>query len=153
MVTAKLQLCSARRTTKHFPLGFPGLFLIASWGNCNKKLHMLSLTLKNDILRSWWCQKSQRHSWGEGPVCTLTPFRERSCPAWSKESWDHTCLQRQVLPGFTTYPESSSCFFPEQSWKSWNCLKVLLLLANQILLHQIKTQLHSLTLTQGYARW
>lgn len=148
MVTAKSQLCSARRTTKCFPLGLLGLFLSISWGNCNKNLHMLSLILKNDILASWWCQKSQRHSWGGRAACTFTSFRERSCPAWS-----NTCLQRQVLPGFTPYPESSSCFFPEQSWKSWNCLQVLLSLANQILLHQIKTQLHSLTLTQGYAWW
>lgn len=40
--------------------------------------------------------KSHKDTCGEGdqPV-PFTPFRERSCPAWSRGSWGHTCLQRQ----------------------------------------------------------
>lgn len=156
MITAKLQLCSARRIPKHFPLGLPALFLIASWGNFNKKYHMLSFTLENDISASWWCQKWQRHVWGGGPACAFHPFQgeELPCPTQGKlrpQLSAKTSLTRLHI--VTPYPESSSCFFPEQSWKSRNCRKVLLSLAKQILLHQIKTQLHSLTLTQGYAWW
>lgn len=119
-----------------------------------------------------------RHRCRGGPTHTChllwTVLRRRKddgVHCWVTAWWDGTgrctsspCLIRRKLKPYlftkrglprlhsvTLYQEPSSCFFPEQSWKSWNCHNVLLSLAKQILLHQIKTQLHSSTLTQGYA--
>lgn len=203
MITAKLQLCSARKISEHLPFatGSPLAFWLINrailkratacshWERTIQHLDgvrkdpLSVLTGKPGAACVPWDQPESL-LWhgcsprapqisgkaGTGKMLTISPMSSTCSP--SLPSGDSLLAQGKKPPclvggrmkpylsvrrGLTklyvvmTYQESSSCFFPERSWKSWNCQNILLSLAKQILLHQIKTQLHSLTLTQGYA--